>query len=128
MLRYVTSTITVAALAVTVSVFAQEAAPAPAAKEQAPKPTLTGCVVQAKTTDGGTAYLLSKAQGGSATVYVLAGSQSDWPANVNKTIEVTGAVREPSAPAEGDAAANPKVLRPPMVEVESVKVVAETCK
>jgi len=129
MLRYVTSTITAAALAATVSVYAQEPAPAQAAKEQAPSSTLTGCVVQAKTTDGGTAYLLSKAQGGSATMYVLGGSQSDWAANVNKTVEVTGAVREPSAPAgEGDAGANPKVLRPPMVEVESVKVVAETCK
>jgi hypothetical protein len=130
MLRYVTSTITAAALAVTVSAFAQEAAPAQTAKEQpAPKPTLSGCVVQAKTTDGGTAYLLSKAQGGSATTYVLGGSQSDWAANVNKMVEVTGSVREPSPPAgEGDAAANPKVLRPPMVEVESVKVVAEACK
>jgi len=127
MMRYVTSTITAAALAVTVSVFAQEPAPAQAAKEQpAPKPTLSGCVVQAKTTDGGTAYLLSKAQGGSATTYVLGGSQSDWAAKVNKTVEVTGAVREPAGPSE--AAADPKVLRPPMVDVESVKVVAEACK
>ena len=40
----------------------------------APTSTLTGCVVQAKTTDGGTVYVLSKAEGGSATMYVLGGS------------------------------------------------------
>jgi hypothetical protein len=129
MLRYVTSTMTACALAGAVSVFAQDQAPAQPAKEQAPTATLTGCVVQAKTTDGGTAYLLSKAEGGSAAVYVLSGSaQSDWAANVNKKVEVTGPVQEPSAPAAEDgAASNPKVLRPPFVNVESVKVVAETC-
>jgi hypothetical protein len=53
MLRYVTSTLSACALAGTVSVFAQEPAPAQAEKQQAPKETLIGCVVEAKTTDGG---------------------------------------------------------------------------
>src|SRR5688572_27938688 len=97
-MRYVTSTITAITLASAVSVFAQDQAPAqPTAKEQAaPKSTLTGCVVQAKTTDGGTVFVLSKAEGGSATMYVLSGSpESDWSANVNKKVEVTGPVQEP---------------------------------
>ena len=95
-----------------------------------PKETLTGCVVEAKTTDGGTAYVLNNAEGGSAAMYLLAGSsQSELATNVNKKVEVTGPVQQPSAPpAEEGAAANPKVLRPPIVQVESVKVVAETCK
>ena len=130
MLRYVTSTLTACALAGTVSVFAQEPAPAQSEKPQAPKETLTGCVVEAKTTDGGTAYVLNKAQGGSASLYVLAGpSQSELATNVNKKVEVTGPVQQPNAPpAEDAAAASPKVLRPPFVQVESVKVVAETCQ
>jgi hypothetical protein len=133
-MRYVTSTITACALATAVSVFAQEQAPAqPPAREPAPateqasKSTITGCVVQAKTTDGGTAYVLSKAEGGSATMYVLGGSaQSDWSANVNKRVEVTGSVQEPPN-ADKDSAPDPKVLRPPLVVVESVKVVAQSC-
>jgi hypothetical protein len=132
MLRYITSTLTAFALASTVSVFAQEQAPAQPQPEkpQAAKETLTGCVMQAKTTDGGTAYILSNAEGGSAKVYVLGGSaQSDWQTNVNKKVEVTGPVQQPSAPpAEDGAAAKPGVLRPPMMDVESMKVVAETCK
>ena len=130
MLRYVTSTLTACALAGTVSVFAQEPAPAQPEKQQAPKETLTGCVMEAKTTDGGTAYVLNNTEGGSAAMYVLAGSsQSELATNVNKKVEVTGPVQQPSAPpAEDGAAANPKVLRPPIVQVESVKVVAETCK
>ena len=130
MLRYITSTLTACALAGTVSVFAQEPAPAQPEKPQAPKETLTGCVVEAKTTDGGTAYVLNKAQGGSASLYVLAGSsQSELATNVNKKLEVTGPVQQPTAPpAEVAAAASPKVLRPPFVQVESVKVVAETCQ
>ena len=130
MLRYVTSTLTACALAGTVNVFAQEPAPAQPEKQQAPKETLTGCVMEAKTTDGGTAYVLNNAEGGSAAMYVLAGSsQSEWATNVNKKVEVTGPVQQPNAPpAEDGAAANPKVLRPPIVQVESVKVVAETCK
>ena len=130
MLRYVTSTLTACALAGTVSVFAQEPAPAQPEKQQAPKETLTGCVMEAKTTDGGTAYVLNNAEGGSAAMYVLAGSsQSELATNVNKKVEVTGPVQQPGAPpAEDGAAANPKVLRPPIVQVESVKVVAETCR
>ena len=45
---------------------------------------------------------------------------------VNKKVEVTGPVQQPPPPPDG-AAANPKVLRPPSVQVESVKVVAESC-
>jgi hypothetical protein len=129
MLRYVTSTLTACALASAVNVFAQEPAPAPE-KQPAPKETLTGCVMQAKTTDGGTAYVLNNAEGGSAKMYVLAGSsQSEWAANVNKKVEVTGPVQEPDAPpAEDGAAGKPNVVRPPIIQVESVKVVAETCK
>jgi hypothetical protein len=129
MLRQITSTLTACALAGTVSVFAQEPAPAQPEKPQAPKETVTGCVMEAKTTDGGTAYVLNKAEGGSAKMYVLAGpSQSELATNVNKKVEVTGPVQHPNAPpAEDGATANPKVLRPPSVQVESVKVVAETC-
>ena len=130
MLRYVTSTLTACALASAVNVFAQEPAPSQPEKQQAPKETLTGCVMQAKTTDGGTAYVLNNAEGGSANMYVLAGSsQSEWATNVNKKVEVTGPVQEPDAPpAEDGAAGKPNVVRPPIVQVESMKVVAETCK
>jgi hypothetical protein len=127
MLRLISST--ASALALTASVFAQE--PAPASPQSEQLQTLTGCVVEAKTTDGGKAYVLNNAEGGTATMYVLAGaSQSDVVAtNVNKKVEVTGPVQQPSAPpAEDTAAANPKVLRPPLMDVESVKVVADTCK
>ena len=129
MIRYLSSTLTALALAGTVSVFAQEPAPAQPEPPQVPKETLTGCVMEAKTTDGGTAYVLNKAQGGSATMYVLAGSsQTEFSTNVNKKVEVTGPVQQPNAPAAPEgASANPKVLRPPSVQVESVKVIAETC-
>jgi hypothetical protein len=127
-MRYITSTIAACTLASAVGVFAQEQAPAqPPAREQAPKSTLTGCVVQAKTTDGGTAYVLSKAEGGSAKMYVLGGSsQSDVSANVNKKVEVTGPVQEPPS-ANNDSTPDPKVLRPPLIVVESLKVVAQSC-
>jgi hypothetical protein len=129
MLRYVTSTLTACALATTVNVFAQEPAPAKPEKQQAPKETLSGCVIEAKTTDGGTAYVLNNAEGGSARMYVLAGSsQSEWATNVNKKVEVTGPVQQPSAPPAEDGAGKPNVLRPPLMEVESVKVIAESCK
>src|SRR5262245_27651291 len=134
MLRYITSTLTAFALAGTVGVLAQEQAPAQPQPEkqqpQASKETLTGCVMQAKTTDGGTAYVLNNAEGGSAKMYVLGGSaQSDWQTNVNKKVEVTGPVQQPGAPpADEGAAGKPGVLRPPLMEVESVKVIAETCK
>src|SRR4029077_415990 len=104
-MRYLTSTIAAFTIAGAVGVFAQEQAPAqppppaqPPAREEAPTSTVTGCVVQAKTTDGGTAFVLSKAEGGSANMYILGGSsQSDWSANVNKKVEVTGPVQEPSS-------------------------------
>jgi hypothetical protein len=127
-MRYLTSTIAALALAGSVSAFAQDQAPAqPPAKEQAPKATLTGCVVQAKTTDGGTAFVLTKVEGGSAAMYILGGSvQSDWSTNVNKKVEVTGPVQEaPSA--DSSSPADPKVVRPPAIIVESVKVVAQSC-
>ena len=127
-MRPITSTIAACMLVSAVGVFAQEQAPAqPPSKEQAPKSTLTGCVVQAKTTDGGTAYVLTKVEGGSAAMYVLAGSaQSEWSANVNKKVEVIGPVQE--APnADKDSPADPKVVRPPAIIVETVKVVAPSC-
>jgi len=129
-MRYITSTIAACTLAGAVGVFAQEQAPPqpptpPPAAQQAPKSTLTGCVMQAKTTDGGTAFVLNKAEGGSATMYVLGGStQPDFAAHVNKKVEVTGAVQEPAAK---EGAPDPKVLRPPLVVVESVKVVSPSC-
>jgi hypothetical protein len=129
MLRHFTSTLTACALAGTVCVFAQEQAPAQPEKQQAPKETLTGCVKEAKTTDGGTAYVLNNAQGGSAAMYVLSGaSQSELATNVNKKVEVTGPVQQPSAPPSQDGASGKQVLRPPMMEVESVRVIAESCK
>jgi len=130
MLRNVTSTLTACAMAATVTLFAQEPAPAQPEQPQAPKETISGCVVAAKTTDGGTVHVLNDAQGGSGTMYVLAGSaQSDWATNVNKKVEVTGPVQQPNErPPEDGASGKPKVLRPPVIEVESVKVIAETCK
>ena len=129
MVRYLNSTLLACALAGTVGVFAQEPAPAQPEQAQPPKETLTGCVMEAKTTDGGTAYVLNKAEGGSATMYVLAGpARTELATNVNKKVEVIGPVQQPNAPPTEDAAAaNPKVLRPPSVQVESVKVIAETC-
>ena len=144
-MRYVTSTIAAIVFAGAVGVFAQDpppsqqpprdevapgrAEPREQAPEQAapPKATLTGCVMQAKTTSGTTAYLLTKAQGGSATTYVLAElTEGNWSANVNKKVEVTGPVQEPPAADQG-AAADPKVIRPPLVLVESMKVIDQTC-
>jgi hypothetical protein len=106
---------------------AQSGGPPPSEQAAPPKSTVTGCVVQAKTTDGGNVYVLSKAEGGKATLYVLGGStQSDWTPNVNKKVEVTGPVQEPPS-ADKDSAPDPKVVRPPLIVVESVKVVAESC-
>ena len=129
MTRYISSTLTACALAGMVSVFAQEPAPAQPEQPQVPKETLTGCVMEAKTTAGGTVYVLNKAEGGSAAMYVLAGSsESELATKVNKKVEVTGPVQQPNAPPAPDsAAANQKVLRPPSVQVESVKVIAESC-
>ena len=130
MLRYFASMLTACAMAATVSLFAQEPAPAQPEKQQAPKETISGCVMEAKTTAGGTVYVLNNAEGGSVKMYVLAGSaQSEWATNANKKVEVTGPVQQPNEPpAEDGASGKPKVLRPPVIEVESVKVIAETCK
>lgn len=128
MLRYVISTLTACALAGTVTVLAGQQTPPPAEQEKpAPAPaTLTGCVVEAKTTDGGTAYVLNKAQGGTAAMYVLAGPPaSEFASHVNHKIEVTGQVQQPNPPPAEDA--DTKVLRPPVVQVESVKMVADSC-
>jgi hypothetical protein len=128
MLRYITSAITTCALAGTVSVLAQQA-PAQQEKQQPAKETLTGCVVEAKTTDGAKAYVLNNVEGGSTAMYLLTGSsESEFAANVNKKVAVTGAVQQPGPPAAGAAGANPNVVRPPSVQVESIKVVAEACK
>jgi hypothetical protein len=60
-------------------------------------------------------------------MYVLGGSlESEWPTNVNKKVEVTGPVQEPAG-ADKDSAPNPGVVRPPLVVVESMKVVAQSC-
>ena len=138
-MRKIISTIAAFALSSAVGVMAQQQPPPsapppgsepaapPPAEQQAPKSTVTGCVVQAKTTEGSTVFILTKAQGATATTYVLGGSaQADWPSNLNKKVEVTGPVQEPvSADASKDK--NPNVLRPPLIVVESVKLVAESC-
>lgn len=125
MLRYVTSTLTACALAGSVGVLAQQQTPPPDQTKQAE--TLTGCVQEAKTTDGGKAFVLNKAQGGTAAMYVLIGAQeSELSSQVNKKVEVTGQVQQPAAPPP-DESANQKVLRPPIVQVESVKPVADSC-
>jgi hypothetical protein len=122
--------LTAGALAGTISAFAQQPPPPQEpAKPAAEAATITGCVQEAKTTDGGKAYLLNKAQGGSAPMYVLVGpSASEVASHVNHKIEVTGQVVQPAPPAEGAPPADPKVLRPPMVQVESLKVIAESCE
>jgi hypothetical protein len=126
MLRYVYATLAAFALASTMSVFAQEPAPAQPEKQENPKETITGCVEEAKTTTGDTVHILNKAEGGSAAVYVLnASTQFDWKTNVSKKIEVTGPVQQPAPPAEGS---NPKALRPALMQVEVMKVVADSCK
>ena len=94
MLRF-TSTLTACTLAGLVSVSAQQPTPAqsqqpqsqPQEQQQPAKETITGCVMEAKTTDGGTAYVLNNVEGGSATMYLLAGqSQSEMASNVNKKV------------------------------------------
>jgi hypothetical protein len=133
MLKYVTSTLTVCATAGMIGLFAQEQTPQPQQEQAKPAPeaaTLTGCVQEAKTTDGGTAYVLNKAEGGTATMYVLLGPPpSELASHINHKVEVTGQVQQPGAPpaAEEEAPRDPKVLRPPMVQVESVKKVADSC-
>ena len=109
MLRYLTSTLTACAIAGTITLVAQEQEPS---RPQAPQPqaqqppappseTLTGCVQEAKTTDGGTAFILNNAEGGSAKMYVLAGQASaDLSSHVNHKVEVMGQVQEPKAGSE----------------------------
>lgn len=129
MIRYISSIFTAIALAGTVNAFAQEPAPAQPEQPQVPKETVTGCVMEAKTTDGGTAYVLNKAEGGTAKMYVLAGpTPSEFSTKVNKKVEVTGPVQQPNAPSDVDASGKPTVLRPPSVQVEAVKVLADTCQ
>jgi len=134
MLRYVTSTLTAFALGGMINVSAQQPAPTQSQREQGnatPQPaTLSGCVQEAKTTDGGTVYILNKAEGGTAALYVIAGpAASEFATHVNHKVEVTGQVQEPAPPASPDGAPkDPKVLRPPSVQVESVKAVADTCQ
>lgn len=131
MSRFITSTVTACALAGAITVFAQEPAPSKPQAQQQPAPaTLTGCVQEAKTTDGGTAFVLNNAEGGTAKMYVLVSqTPADVSSHVSHKVEVTGQVQEPPPPpaAEG-AKPNPSVLRPPTVRVESVKLVAESCK
>jgi hypothetical protein len=132
MLRYVTSTLTVYALGSMISVFAQQQTPTQSQGEQEKPPpeaaTLNGCVQEAKTTDGGTVYVLNKAEGGTAAMYVLTGPPpSEFARHVNHKVEVTGQVQQPP-PEQDGAPKDPKVLRPPLVKVESVKPVADTCQ
>jgi hypothetical protein len=115
-----------------ISVFAQE--PSQPQEKQQPasaSATLTGCVQQAKTTDGGTALILNNAEGGTAKMYLLvAQTSSDVASHVNHKVEVTGEVQEPPPPAtpEEGATAKPNAVRPPVVQVASVKMIAESCK
>jgi hypothetical protein len=139
-MRYLTSTLTACALAGTISAFAQQPPqnpppqnPPPAQEPaQSPEPTtLTGCVQEAKTTDGGTAYILTKVQGGTAEMYLLLGPPpSELATHINHKVAVTGQVKQP-APAAAAAEQPPpekKVLRPPSIQIEAVKMVAETCQ
>ncbi len=140
MLRFLTSTATACVLAGMIRVFAQQPPPPPPAQQQqqqqpqqqAPPPaTLTGCVQEAKTTDGGTALILNNAEGGTAKMYILvAQTPSDVSSHVNHKVEVTGQVQEPPPPPapEEAAPAKPNVVRPPVVQVASMKMIADSCK
>lgn len=133
MTRHIVASITACALAASVNVFAQgqgqqTPAPAPPAQPEVAKETLTGCVAEARTTDGATAYVLNKVEGGTADMYLLSGSTpTELASNVNKKVTVTGPVQQPTPRAPEEDASAQKVLRPPAVQVESVQVVAETC-
>ena len=60
-------------------------------------------------------------------MYLLTGPPpAELATHVKHKVEVTGQVQQPSAP-PAEEAPNPKVLRPAVVQVESVKVVADTC-
>ena len=61
-------------------------------------------------------------------MYVLAGQASaDLSNHVNHKVEVMGQVQEPRPPA-ANGERRPIAVRPPMVRVESVRMVAESCK
>lgn len=130
MLRDWTATLAACLLAGATGMFAQESAPAPA-PEQGPAPpaaestTLTGCVEEAQTISGGKAYILNEAEGGSAKLYVLRGQE--FEPHINHKVEVTGQVQEPPPSAE-NGPQDTKVLRPPIMDVESLKMVANACK
>ena len=131
MLRYFTSTLTAFALGGMITVMAQSQAPPsqPPAEQEKPAAepaTLTGCVQEAKTTDGGKVYVLNKAEGGSAPMYLLTGPPpSELASHVNHKLEVKGQVQQPP---QDEAPKDAKVVRPPVVQVESMKTVAETCQ
>jgi hypothetical protein len=130
MLRSAISTLALFAFVGAIGVLGQEPQePKEQPKQAPPATTLTGCVQEAKTTDGGTAYVLNKVEGGKAPMYVLVGPPpSEFASHVNHKIEVTGQVQEPAMPpAEEQPEKEKKVLRPPLVQVESVKMVADTC-
>lgn len=138
MLRYFSSTLTACAIAASISVFAQEPPQQPPPQQPPPQEpanapestTLTGCVQQAKTTDGGIAYVLNKVEGSATPMYVLIGPPpAELATHVNHKVEVTGKVQQPAAPPEGteEPPRDPKVLRPPAIQIESVTMVAETC-
>jgi hypothetical protein len=137
LMRFFISTLTAGVFASAMTVLAQQQPP-PSQPPQEPEKqppqaaasTITGCVQEAKTTDGGTAYILNMAEGGTAKMYLLVGqSPTELASHVNHKVEVTGQVQEPSAPpAENGAAPKPNVVRPPLVQIESLKMVAETCK
>jgi hypothetical protein len=88
-------------------------------------------VQEAKTTDGGTAYILNKVQGGTAEMYLLLGPPpSELATHLNHKVSVSGQVKQP-APAAAPAEQPPsekKVLRPPSIQIETVTMVAETCQ
>ena len=133
MLRFVTSTVSACALAGMITVFAQEPTQPPAQQPQQapPSATLTGCVQEAKTTDGGTALVLNNAEGGTAKMYLLMPkTESDVASHVNHKVEVTGQVPEHAPPpaSEEGSTAKPNVVRPPIVQVASVKMIADSCK
>jgi hypothetical protein len=130
------STLGAVALAGALSVSGQEQKPAepqqePGQQERPPGVTLTGCVQEAKTTSGGTAHILNNAQGGSASMYVLlADAKTDFASHVNHKVQVTGQI-QPSASGDsssGDGNSKEKPLRPPLVQVETLKMVAANCK
>ena len=136
MLRHITSTLTVIAIGGLISVSAQQQTPAPTPSPSAQEKfqpevaTLSGCVQEAKTLSGDKAYVLNKAEGGDSAMYVLVGSlpPSELATHVNHKVEVKGQVQQPNPPSSAAAASDPKVMRPPLVQVESVSKVADSCE